>query len=919
MSTFPLSISNILGLILIIAGLYVTSFHDFLLFHSLAELFSIVIAFGIFIVAWNSRRIEKNHYMLFLGIAYLFIGFFDLAHTLTYKGIVVFHQDADTPTQFWIIARYLESLSLLIAPFFLARSFKISRVFTLFTFISGVLLLTVILNIFPACYVEGAGLTPFKRYSEYIIAALLTGAFFLLRQRKERLNRDIFLLLSASILLTIASEFFFTIYSSVFGIANIIGHLFKFISFYFIYKALVETGLRKPYEFLFRELQESEQKYRSLFSHMLNGFAYHKVVFDHNNVPVDYLFLEVNSAFEKMTGLRRQDIIGKKVTEVISGIRESEFDWIGEYGKIVVDGTSFTTEQYSESLNRWYSLSAYSPEYGYFAVIFEDITSRKRADQELREREWQFKSTFENAATGIAHLSLQGRFLLVNQRLCEILGYTPDELQEKTFQDITFPEDLTTNLAQTDRLMKGEIKNYSIEKRYIHKNGHLIWVNLTESVQLDDAGNPLYFIVVLEDVTKRKHAESALLESENKFRIIADSIKDVLWMSSPENRQIIYINPACEEVWGISRRDLYAKPQLFTAAVHPDDCAWLQNDDPFSAIYNFEGKSAFHYRIIRPDGTIRWIEDCRVPVYDEQGEMSLIVGIARDVTHRQNAELAREEHFRQITALMEELKRSNQDLQQFAYIASHDLQEPLRTVSSFVQLLKKRYQGKLDRKADVYINYAVSGTAHMQHLLQDLLSFSRIGGGELNLQSVELSLILDKVLQSLEQLIKQSGAEITCSSLPLVIADPMQINQLFQNLISNAIKFRGESKPLIDISAKHREGCLIIRVRDNGIGIEPKYLDRIFLIFQRLHRRDEYPGTGMGLAICKRIVERHGGRMYVESVPGTGSTFSFTIPDQPDRIVKSSTQLEEVYENSNRDYSAADSGSRSGPEFSGYE
>jgi signal transduction histidine kinase len=225
-----------------------------------------------------------------------------------------------------------------------------------------------------------------------------------------------------------------------------------------------------------------------------------------------------------------------------------------------------------------------------------------------------------------------------------------------------------------------------------------------------------------------------------------------------------------------------------------------------------------------------------------------------------------------------ELARSNSDLQQFAYVASHDLQEPLRMVASYTQLLAKRYKGKLDADADEFIAYAVGGASRMQKLIQDLLSYSRVDTQGQAGEPTPVGSVLDYALGNLRAALEESRAEVTRDPLPTVMADERQLLQVFQNLLSNALKFRGEQPPRVHVSAERRGNEWVFSVRDNGIGIDPQYAGRIFVVFQRLHNISEYPGTGIGLAICKKIVERHGGRIWMESQPGQGATFYFTLP-----------------------------------------
>jgi len=253
--------------------------------------------------------------------------------------------------------------------------------------------------------------------------------------------------------------------------------------------------------------------------------------------------------------------------------------------------------------------------------------------------------------------------------------------------------------------------------------------------------------------------------------------------------------------------------------------------------------------------------------------------VVRDVTERKRYEA-------ELRARSEELSRSNRELEQFAYVASHDLQEPLRMVASYTQLLARRYEGKLDANADRYIHFAVDGAQRMQALINDLLALSRVGTLGKPFQPTDLNVVLGRVLQWLQPALAESGGAVTHDPLPTVLGDQGQLEQLFQNLVANALKFRrSDVAPHVHVAAAHRHGPegneWAIGVRDNGIGFEMQFAEQIFVVFQRLHTRTEYPGTGVGLAICRKIVERHGGRIWAESQPGEGTTFHLTFPDRP--------------------------------------
>jgi signal transduction histidine kinase len=290
-------------------------------------------------------------------------------------------------------------------------------------------------------------------------------------------------------------------------------------------------------------------------------------------------------------------------------------------------------------------------------------------------------------------------------------------------------------------------------------------------------------------------------------------------------------------------------------------------------------------RVSKGDLDARVLGDSQVDLLESLKGVTngMINSVSREIGERKQAE-------DKLNKTLEELERSNSELEQFAYVASHDLQEPLRMVSSYMQLLERRYKGKLDSDADEFIDFAVDGATRMQRLINDLLMFSRVGTKGKPFETTDCNAVLADVLRDLSSAIKESGAVVTHDELPIIMADGTQIVQLFQNLVANAIKFCGKDEPRVHISFEQKDNACVFSVSDNGIGIDPEYKDRIFVIFQRLHGKTDYPGTGIGLSVCKRIVERHGGQIWVESESGKGSTFRWTVPSVHDESESLSSQ-----------------------------
>jgi PAS domain S-box-containing protein len=406
-----------------------------------------------------------------------------------------------------------------------------------------------------------------------------------------------------------------------------------------------------------------------------------------------------------------------------------------------------------------------------------------------------------------------------------------------------------------DRALHGERFSVELQTRFAKP---VSFVEYRFNPVINDQGSIVGVTIFGRDTSDRKRAEEALRLSQANFARAFENNPAALAITRSQDGKFININDSYTSVMGYGKSEIIGRTVTeLSLYVNPSDRKQLLQ------VLAEQGRVLNQELTVRSKNMdYRYILISMEPITYDMDDCILSTFI--DITERKRME--------------DELRRSNAELEQFAYVASHDLQEPLRAVAGMVQLLQKRYQGQLDARADEYIGHAVEAAARMQALIQALLTYSRVERRNQPIEPVDAGNCLQAALTNLEVSVRESHAIITADALPTVYADPLQLTQLFQNLIGNGIKFRGERDPQIHISATKLKDAWQFSVEDNGIGIESQYFERIFLIFQRLHTRREYPGTGIGLALCKKIVDRHGGRIWVESEPWRGSTFHFTLP-----------------------------------------
>ncbi|HEX5394123.1 MAG TPA: MASE3 domain-containing protein [Rhodocyclaceae bacterium] len=620
---------------------------QYLVFHNIAEFFSVMVSWSIFGVGWYTYDQSKDRHALFLSTAFLAIGMLDFMHTLSYAGMPAFvsTNTGNKAAQFWIAARLLSSSAFLASAYIYpdSRNPWLAKAPLMAAAIALPALVFVGVIYFPAhvplTFVEGVGLTPFKKISEYVIMLLLFLAALAYWRRMLQTGNQMLAYYAVAFVICIFSETVFAIYKSVYDTYNGLGHVYKVVAFFVIYKSIFSASVRQPY--------------------------------------------------------------------------------------LALSGANVR--------------------------ILAEIANQKLAEHALRESEDKFRYLFERSPIGKSITSPNGA-IDVNRAFCEMLGYSAAELKNLRWQDITHPDDVIPTQQALDQLISGEKESTRFVKRYLRKNGSVVWVDLSTSLRRDEAGTPLYFLTNVSDISDRKRAE--------------------------------------EEIRAL------------------------------------------------------------------------------------NAEL--EQRVADRTA---KLEAANKELEAFSYSVSHDLRAPLRAIDGFSRKVVDGYGDKLDDEGRRQLQVVRDNAQRMGRLIDDLLAFSRMGRREIAEQLVDMEAMARSVVEELRAAEPQRDIQFSFTPMPPIRGDAAMLRQVWQNLLSNAVKFtRRRQVAHIEISGYAQDEEARYRVKDDGAGFDMRYADKLFGVFQRLHGQDEFEGTGVGLAIVQRILLRHNGRIWGESKPDAGATFTFTLP-----------------------------------------
>jgi len=704
-------------------------------------------------------------------------------------------------------------------------------------------------------------------------------------------------------------------------------------------------------------LQQSEERFRLL----VEGVKDYAIF----ALDPDGYIISWNLGAERIKGYRVQEIIGQHFSrfyfreDVERGKPERELQIAVEAGRFEEEGWRIRKDG-----SRFWANVVITPlqdkagNLRGFAKVTRDITERKQTEDALRESEQRFRATFNQAAVGIAHVGINGRWLLVNQKLCEIVGYTQEELLKRTFQDITHPDDLNADLEYVRQMLTNQIQTYSMEKRYIHSDHSQIWINLTVSLVRGSSGEPKYFISVIEDISDRKRAQEALRRSAERLAALHAIDRSILAAQSPAEiahaalsrmRQLVPCQQASIVLFNFEQ----GEANILAASTNgdlesPEGTIIPIADFVLSEVWRQQGQILYVEDIARlercpselerrlAEGMHSFIAVSLMVDQDLIGELNLFASqpaafnseyseIAREVGNQlaiaiQQARL-REQLQRYATELEQRvaartaaLQDANTELEAFAYSVSHDLRAPLRAMQGFAQALLEDYGNQLDSVGEDYARRIVAAASRMDTLINELLAYSRLSRTEISLQPISLQAAVAEALAQLEIEIQDKQAQVIVEEpLPEVLGHRTTLVQVLLNLLTNAIKFvhpgvqpqvrvwaeevttageageaGGAGGAEGDVFSFPRPSPLTPRpsssnwmrlwVEDNGIGIAPEHQQRIFRVFERLHGIETYAGTGIGLAIVRKGVERMGGHIGVESHVGQGSRFWIQLP-----------------------------------------
>ncbi len=537
----------------------------------------------------------------------------------------------------------------------------------------------------------------------------------------------------------------------------------------------------------------------------------------------------------------------------------------------------------------WIAVSIYAGEengVASYCCILRDATAAMEEKNALRQSEASYRLMVEKVKDYcIFLLDSSGHIMTWNEGARSVIGYTPHEIIGKHFSIFYTMVDLESKKPERELKIAAETGKYEEEGWRIRKNGSLFWTNVVITALYNEQNVLVGFSKVTRDLSERRQNEEAMRLSEERYRLLVEHVADYGIFMMDEQGRIVSWNEGAKKILGYAAGEIIGK---YFSIFYPEEDLLKNKPAMELRVAMATGKYEEEGWRIRKDGSRFWANVVITAVYNAD---SILIGfskVTRDLTERKNAESALMEsniRYRQLTdelrAINTKLSLANEELEQFNFIVSHDLQEPVRTIKSFLQLIDIRFGEGRYKEVETYISKSINAANRMRELIQNLLQYSQLDRSNMVAERVEVADLLERVLQNLKEAVDTAHANIIINSeVQFVEGDPIQLTQLLQNLLSNALKFTDTARPEIKIECRIENGHARFAVSDNGIGISEDNYHKVFEIFRRLHTAKEYPGTGIGLAICKKIVDRHRGRIWPESRPGQGTTFYFTLNEE---------------------------------------
>lgn len=604
-------------------------------------------------------------------------------------------------------------------------------------------------------------------------------------------------------------------------------------------------------------------------------------------LDVDGYIRYANPATQSITGFIPETIVQQHLsifyrgdsikTEYELGLARKHPRFVSEGWRSRQDGTTFWGDLTFSRITKDEKVTG-------FSCLLRDATKRKQAELSLRSAEERIRLMVELVKDyAIFLLDTGGHIVTWNEGAKRLKGYSPEEIIGRHFSTFYIAEDLESKKPERELDIAIKTGKYEEEGWRIKKDGSLFWANVVITALFNTDNKHIGFSKVTRDLTERKQNEEHLRQSEERYRALVEQVTDYGIFMLDEKGRIISWNEGARRLKGYEAGEIIGK---YFSIFYPEEDIIKGKPAYELKVARATGKYEEEGWRLRKDGSFFWANVVITAVYNAEGILIGFSKVTRDLTERKESERAlREAHDRyrslagQLTLTNKELKAANEELEQFTSIVSHDLQEPIRTVKSFLQLIELKLNAGETENLLSYINKSINAANRMRELIQNLLNYSQLSKVETGQQSIEVAELFDQVTQNLKTAIDSAKAKLTLESdVEVIFADRVQMAQLLQNLLSNALKFTANTTPEVRVvCSRQPDGTVLFSVKDNGIGIARHDQEKIYEIFRRLSTSKDYPGTGIGLAICKKIVDRHGGRIWTESEPGAGTTFYFTL------------------------------------------